>query len=110
MVRMLGSVGLFITAGGFATFVVLYHLLADWRATRMGRHVMAFMAVCAGTMTYVVASILIGHAPGRDWARLFVYAALGGVVWWRIALLISEQLHARRDAQEGKHRRANKWM
>lgn len=109
MVRVLGTIGLFVMFGGLTTFVVLYHLLADWRATRMGRHVMAFMAVCAATMTYVVASVLLGYPPGRDWARVLIYSSLGYVVWWRVVLLLQEQFKARRGIEDGKHRRASKW-
>lgn len=104
MVHILGSAALALAALGFVTFVALYQILAEWRETRMGRHMMVFNLVCAVILVYAFVATAFGPLPARDWVRLVFFAAIGSVAWWRVLLLIAEQKEARRQPRiRGKH-------
>lgn len=57
----------------------------DWRKTRGGRHVMAYMAGLALIMCFAVAGLFHGQLP--HWVRPLVWAILGFIATWRLVLL-----------------------
>lgn len=110
MVKLLGNLALIAATSGFVSFVVLYHVLASWRDTRMGRHVMVFMLVCSAILVYItIFSLVPLSAPPRAIVRLAVYGSLASIGWWRVVLLLKEQRAASVEPTiSGKHRNLNK--
>lgn len=91
-----------ITAGiaflASAAFVVRFHVTTggDWRRTRMGRHVMAFMAVICGLLAFTVARVLFGDYPGRQVLLAAGFVLFAAVLVQRVVLLEREQRPTRR--------------
>lgn len=101
MIHLLGTYGFYLTTVGFFVFCVLFYLLADWRATEMGRHVMTFMGVCTVIMVYATFYPLIHVTAGAAAVIRFVlYWALAAVVWRHIQLLVKAQIESRRARRD----------
>jgi len=96
IIHRMGTYGFYLTTVGFFVFCVLFYILADWRATEMGRHVMTFMTVCTVIMTYSTLYPLI-HMPRpvAEVIRFFLLWALAAVVWRHIQLLLKVQRESR---------------
>lgn len=99
VLQVLGIFALAVLTLGFAAFCFLFHVLADWRSTQMGRHVMAFMAtITVALLYYCVDSAW--ELP--DWLAIGIRAPMFGfmswVVWKRVSLLIKIQKQARAQA------------
>lgn len=96
LLHFLGAIALAALTLGFAAFCFLFHVLADWRATVMGRHVMTFM----GSITVILLFYWVDLAfdiPAWVCASIQVplFAFMAIVVWRRVALLIKIQKQAR---------------
>lgn len=100
VLHTLGSLALYLAAFFFICFVVFYALLTDWRATRWGRAVMRFHACLALTLMYIVIATIFGPLPGREWIRLIIYGAFALLGAQQLGMMISEQVRARRRANE----------
>lgn len=101
VLHWIGTAAYFATTLGFVTFCVLYHILADWRASKMGRHMMLFMGVCAFILCYSIFIAYINLPEAwRIASRMVIYGALCAVVWRQIVLLVKEQVRARRLRRE----------
>lgn len=62
----------------------------DWRNTRGGKHVMAYMAGLALVMCFALAGFVVrltGHGALPDWVRPFVWLVIAFIGTWRLALL-----------------------
>ena len=95
---VLGGMAIFGAWSAFASFILLFHVLADWRSSEMGRHIMSFMAVFAVILTYILVVFLVadGHPGGaRGWIRLATYGSVAVVGWWRVRILIRTQRESR---------------
>lgn len=57
----------------------------DWRKTRGGKHLMAYMGGLALVMCFAVAGLLWGPLP--QWVRPFVWTVIGFIGSWRLFLL-----------------------
>jgi uncharacterized membrane protein YjfL (UPF0719 family) len=76
-------------------FVVIYHRLADWQATQLGRNVMALMAALATLFgVAAVREFLPSLDHWTDVFRFLGYAVTAMVVLWRVYLLIGYQTRA----------------
>ena len=96
MIQNLADVALAIAALGCVVFVVVYALLADWRATPVGRNVMAFMACCAVLLGIGVLRAFVEIGPlVTQWVRLAGFVSVAYIVWRRVYLLIKAQLSER---------------
>ncbi len=83
----------YVCTFGALSFVVLYGALAPWWKTAIGRHMMAFMGVLAGILLYGTIVPLLGLSPvERLWSRVVAFILFGGVVWWRVGLLLAVQI------------------
>lgn len=94
MLQTLGTIALRLTALGSLAFVLSFALLAPWRGTVMGRHMMTFMGVITVIIWYVAIAPFLGPLglTARLWIRLVSYTLLGAVIWWREWLFIAAQL------------------
>ena len=78
-------------------FVVLYHLTASWWKSEFGCNLMTLLASLAAALDLSLSRWIFGPWPGLSHAALFVYLAIGGAIWWRLALLLRAQLGARSE-------------
>lgn len=96
MVDVLSGLALLGLTLGFGSFCLLFHVLADWRSTEMGRHVMSFMATCTVILLYSWISFAFEIPMWvRSWVRLVLFGILLYVVWRRVWILIRIQKEAR---------------
>lgn len=72
-------------------FVIIYAARSPWRSTEMGRHLMAFMGVCAAVLLLAVARRAFGQYPGYRWVGIGCYAAVAAIMWWRLLMLVRAQ-------------------
>lgn len=97
MIQTLANAALIVSALGALTFVVSYQVMADWRATAIGRNVMAFMVV---TFLFLALGILRNFVPSVEEhvevARLVVYVLVAAIIWQRVYLLFRAQHRDRR--------------
>lgn len=98
--RLLGNVLLLVAALGLIPAPFVYHWRSRgwWRATRMGWHLMTFMAVFSEVMCFAVAS-LFWDLPSC--VRPFVWANIAFIAGWRLSLVGT----AERPATEYRRRR-----
>ncbi len=74
------------------TFVVVYARRSPWRATPMGRNVMALMGLIGLMLGLAAATAVFGiDFPFRATVRAGCFAALNAVLWHRVALLLRTQ-------------------
>lgn len=98
VVRVLAGLMLLALTLGFLTFTLLFHVLADWKSTAMGRHFMALMMCCDLILSWSWAGFIINPSPSvRAWVALPLYGALTFVVWRQVRLLIKMQIISRSD-------------
>lgn len=93
----LTDAGIVFTASGFVVFSFLYGVLAPWWHSALGRNVMALMASCGGFVSLGVIRVFSPHAfDAAPWIRPTVWLIIGSIAWWRVVLLIHEQVRGRR--------------
>lgn len=97
MIRALSNIALVGSLVGCVVFVFRYGFLSGWWKTGVGRNLLAFMAACMVLLGLSASRMVF---PGwfeahRDGLRLFSFALVFVVVWWRVVLLLKAQ---RRDA------------
>jgi hypothetical protein len=89
----IGSLLIFWAAAvGVASVVV--HTRVDWRATAMGRHLMAYMTVIAAILVLSMIRFLFGDSWWFQLIRLAVFVGVPIVMTQRLVL----QLRAQRNA------------
>jgi len=98
MITDLANVALVAAGLGCFVFVALYHALADWRATPLGRNVMAFMLVAGILITLSVLRNLV-RIPDDvlPWLRLVSFTVVAVIVWHRVYLLYRAQRAAEHE-------------
>lgn len=85
MLRTITTWEMFIAAAAGVSFMVLYTLRSNWRASVMGRHLMTFMGVMTTILVMWGYARLFGPIPLWIWAVLL--AAFDAALIWRVALL-----------------------
>jgi hypothetical protein len=96
VMRVLAGLELLALTIGFWAFTLLFHVLADWKSTSMGRHFMSFMMCCdlVLTWTWVVLALSLSSTI-RVAVAVVLYGALGFVVWRQVRLLVNMQIISR---------------
>lgn len=102
-----GNVLVALSALLATTCAVTYHLLAHWRASVTGWHLMSFMAVLALALDLMTLRIFIpipatGIMPG--WypvTRAAVLVLVAAVLAWRLAIIVRAHAQARREREGG---------
>lgn len=86
------------TAIGFVltlVFVVMYAARSDWRATSVGRNVMAFMIALMILLGMFVAGRIknaIDHSGGMPiWMWVIAFGVFDVIILWRVLLLLAAQ-------------------
>lgn len=101
ILRVIGGFELFILTLGFWTFTLLFHVLADWRASAMGKHFMSLMASCSLVLAWMWAGFMLSLPDAiRGWGRVVLYGALGFIVWRQVRILVRMQTIARDNSEK----------
>lgn len=82
-----GILGILMLAG-VLTFIVLYCLLARWRDTALGRHMLYFMVALALLLIVRTCRYFWDGVPWLVYAGLVTYFLLALVIWQRVYLLL----------------------
>lgn len=84
---------------GFSSFVLLFHVLAHWQRSEMGRHVMTFMSTITLILWYFLLDRVFNFPNVvNSVSQLALFGTMSVVVWKRLALLIRIQKEARAQA------------
>ena len=87
-----------VTCVGAITFCILYGLSSPWFSSAIGRNMMAMMAAIGGFLVLAVIRIIWPDAfDDLPWIRPVAWSVIGGIVWWRVVLLVRTQIVRRRD-------------
>lgn len=98
MINTLGNYAAHAATIGWLLFVVLYGVFAPWWRSSIGRNLLVHAVVLAITFMLVSVSLLFGATwPAREWVRLAIFAAVAAVGWWRLAILLTDQIFAVRQ-------------
>jgi hypothetical protein len=84
------------------TFCILYHAMAPWWRSQMGRNVMTYGLVVAAVLSLSVVRVAFDAVVETPWfsiLRLVLFAGVPVAIGWRIAILLRVQ------RQNGKDRR-----
>ena len=95
-----GNVAVWLAFGAAVVFCGLYSVIAPWRSTAEGWHLMTFtgvVGVAFGWLAYrqTLTRTTIGALP-VEVGRVAIYAALAALLVWRLALLLRAQIQPRR--------------
>lgn len=101
MLQLFANVMLHIAAINSWVFVLAYAIFAPWHRSTPGRHIMATTLLLAVILSYVSLvnlGVLQNIPPMQtQWVRLAIFAALAGVMFWRVYILVNVQLRGRRE-------------
>jgi hypothetical protein len=92
---LVGNALVVLTAVLAWAFCVLYHFLAPWWRSTMGRNVMTYGLVVAAVLSLSVVRLAFGAAVDTPWfsvLRLVVFAGVPLAIGWRIAILVRLQI------------------
>jgi hypothetical protein len=95
VIVLIGNALILVTTVLAWVFCILYHFLAPWWRSEMGRNVMVYGLVVAAVLSLSVvrfASDAVVETPWFAVLRLAVFAGVPVVIAWRIAILIRVQL------------------
>jgi hypothetical protein len=105
MLELAGNALVVVTTVLAWVFVVMYHVLAPWWRSEVGRHIMTYSALVAAVLTLSVVRMIGGAGLNTPWfgvVRLVVFAGVPVAISWRIAILWRAQ---RRGGGSRQHRR-----
>lgn len=98
MIVNFGNYAAHFAAAGWLLFTALYATMAPWWRSAIGRNMLALAATLAAVFLLVSVQILFGVAwPARDWVRLLIFGMVAGVGWWRLGILLTDQILAVRQ-------------
>lgn len=86
-------------------FCVLYHLVAPWWRSELGRHIMTYSAVVAAVLTLSVVRMIGGASLDTPWfgvLRLVVFGGVPAALLWRIVILLRIQRRGGRHTGNGQ--------
>jgi hypothetical protein len=99
--NILLDIMLWVVLIGFFTFIILYGLWNKPWMNQMGRHILFFMGGLAWAFGYAIVSEYV-EDPWRTKGWILVLVIIAFLVWWRVAILVSYQLEARRRRSDVK--------
>ena len=103
MIEVVGNVLVVLTCVGAITFCVLYALSSPWFSSAIGRNMMAMMGTIGLFLILAIIKMVRPDAfNDLPWIRPVAWTLIGGIVWWRVVLLVRTQILRRRDSQPSK--------
>ena len=79
--------------------ICTYSLFAPWWSTRAGRAIFALYVVFGAIVIHFASEAAFGQGP--DWYELLLAAAFGAVILWNGYTIVSKQVIARRNHEDG---------
>jgi hypothetical protein len=99
-VHAVGNIFLVLCAFMSLAFVVIYQLTANWRATQVGRHLMAIAASETAILLSTTIRLFFGTNVYFELVRLLIFLSFPVVLAWRLVILwkyqVKPQMEARR--------------
>lgn len=98
--HLAGNAAVWVAMVAALMFCVTYALVAPWRSTGEGRHLMAFTFVLGAIFAWIAYRQVLGSptAPlSVEAPRAAAFTALAGLLVWRLALLIRTQIRRRKQ-------------
>ncbi|GAA3223312.1 putative phage holin [Actinocorallia longicatena] len=95
LLRLIGDVAAFVSAGSGIVFCAAYAVTAPWWKSDEGRHLMTFTALLSIAFSWISYRVIVATAtlsPGEALSRAAVYSALAAGMVWRLALLWRRQI------------------
>jgi len=96
---LIGNALVIITTALAWLFCVLYHFMAPWWRSEMGRNIMTYGLVVAVVLSLSVVRIVSDAVVETPWfsvLRLITFAGVPVAIGWRIAILLRVQRQHRR--------------
>jgi len=75
-------------------FVIVYHVIARWWETAIGRNIMLLVGSIATTLDLGFLNLALGRPEWMRWVFFACYMAIGTAIWIRLHLLIKAQRDA----------------
>lgn len=98
MIVTLGNYAAYFAAAGWLLFTVLYATMAPWWRSAIGRNMLVLGGILAAVFLLISFQLLFGvEWPARAWIRFAIFSAVAGVGWWRLGILLSDQIFAVRQ-------------
>lgn len=79
--------------------IAVYSLFAPWWSTRAGRAIFALYVVFGAIVIHFASEATFGEGPA--WYEQFLAVVFGAVIAWNGYTIISKQIRARRNHEEG---------
>lgn len=80
---------------GILLFTLGYGIFARWWRSSLGRNVMALALAHLVTFGLIVVQLDFGIGwAGRPWVRAMVFGSIAMVYWWRLFILLVDQVLA----------------
>lgn len=103
-----GSVLVVLCAVMAVLFCIGYHLTTDWRASEIGKHLMAFSLSEAAILVLSTIRFIVGaDAPWFEFVRLVVFLSFPVVLAWRLIIIwrfsVKPWLEVRRGRNDGSN-------
>lgn len=109
MIVSIGSWAAHAATAGWLLFAVLYGGMAPWWRSSIGRNMMVHAIVLTVTFGLVSVSLIWGATwPAREWVRLAIFAGVAAVAWWRLFILLADQILVVRQPMPGRCRECGK--
>lgn len=93
LAQLIGNVFLFWSAI-VASLSVILHARVPWRASRVGKHLMAYMLAIAAVLDLGCIRVVIGDSHVFQMIRLVTFIGVPIVLTWRLWIQFDVQRHA----------------
>lgn len=95
MIVDLGNWAVYFGTAGWLLFAFLYGVMAPWWRSPIGRNVFSLAVVLAVVFGLISVQLIWGVSwPAREWVRLAIFAAIAATGWWRLYILLVDQIFA----------------
>jgi hypothetical protein len=99
--HQVGNAAVWVALAASVLFCIGYAVLAPWRSSAEGKHLMMFTAVIGVAFAWIAYRQVISSAPPAalsiEVPRAVILSALAAGLVWRLALLIRNQVWGRRQ-------------
>lgn len=106
MIVNMGTYAAHFATVGWLLFALLYGVMAPWWRSPIGRNMFTLAFVLAAVFSLISVQLLFGiQWPAREWVRLAIFGAVATVGWWRLFILLTDQIFAVRQTMPEAARR-----
>jgi uncharacterized membrane protein HdeD (DUF308 family) len=97
--HLAGNAAVWVALVAALMFCATYALVAPWRSTGEGWHLMTFTGVIGAIFAWIAYRQVLGSPTASlsiELPRALAFSALAGLLVWRLALLIRTQVRRRK--------------